>query len=165
MNNSSSYYSKATRTLSNASYNLEVRIPDWSSDGSHILGTENGSYNEVSEIESDMIYTRWNDLDKSHSKTPIDEDGNEYVINGYLPYWTRIVMNFNTPVCSGANRDDKDSGCYVSVNAKFGFNLKFFLIDEDDQIINYDHHYVNTYDGSYDWKYARGFYTDRPVKR
>lgn len=112
-----------------------------------------------------MIYTRWNDLDKSHSKTPIDEDGNEYVINGYLPYWTRIVMNFNTPVCSGANRDDKDSGCYVSVNAKFGFNLKFFLIDEDDQIINYDHHYVNTYDGSYDWKYARGFYTDRPVKR
>lgn len=165
LNNSSSYYSKATRTLSNASYNLEVRIPDWSSDGSHILGTENGSYNEVSEIESDMIYTRWNDLDKSHSKTPIDEDGNEYVINGYLPYWTRIVMNFNTPVCSGANRDDKDSGCYVSVNAKFGFNLKFFLIDEDDQIINYDHHYVNTYDGSYDWKYARGFYTDRPVKK
>lgn len=81
-----------------------------------------------------------------------------------LPIWSKIVVDFKNgnTVCSAA---ETRGGCYVSVDFKFGYNVDFAFFDAEGNKITNDMHMWNGYDKTSDWKYARGFYVDRPVSR
>jgi len=130
----------------------KIRIPDWNEEG-HINGWPDQGVPEYGTIETDKEY------DYKEYITMKDEKGNYLKI----PYWSRIYMEPSTPICPNAVKGDQSKSCFVSVNAKYGYNVDYYLLNKDGKMITHDDFYWNGYSKDYDWKYARGFYTDEPV--
>ncbi len=79
-----------------------------------------------------------------------------------LTYYSKIAVDFTTPFLGDALIRN---GAYLSIMSKFGYNIDWYLYDENYKVITHDMHMWNGYSKTYDWKYARGFYVDRPVKK
>ncbi len=95
--------------------------------------------------------------------TLTDDDGNtsdNYTTTSVL-YGTTMVLTpmrngQATTICSDADPDDPESGCYISVFNTNNIEWRFF--DEDNKLISVGRHSYSSY------KQAHGYYVDRPVK-
>lgn len=156
-------YMAYNTSLSNAKkMKIDVNISNWDETG-HIVGWDESinGYKEY-EILPEPSGTMHNYVEYIQEK---DENG----VNAKhkFPYWSKIIL---TPekegdlICAGADGSLENS-CFIAVNSKFGYNIDYYLIGEDDLPLTHDYFYHNGYGKLYDWKYARGFYVNKPVKK
>lgn len=156
----SSYVAQARETIVTPSVTRSLYTSNW----------EGGVYlNDVDPESGAKIHTDFAE-ENPYFINPGDDkrDYNSYLTtpgaSRPVNYYSKIVLdpiNPNVPFCPNAS---ERNGCYLSVNLRLGYNVRFYLFSEG-EIVADDFHTWNGYDKKYDWKYARGFYTDRPIDR
>ena len=139
-----------SKDMSDAEYIL--KNPDYDKDIGRYNSPEYGFIypgDTVSSFNGTVVY---------HDGYQTEEENNSHSgpANKGLPYFSKIVIEPYNYI---------EAGSYVSVNFKFGYNVDFYFYDENGEVITHDIHMLNGYDKTYDWKNARGFYTDRKVSK
>lgn len=115
-------------------------------------------------IHTDFLEENPYFINPGDDKMNYSDLSNSYVGREIL-YYSKLVFdpyNPSVPFCPNAS---DHNGCYISVNLKLGYNIRFYLFTADGDIYSDDFHTWNGYDKTYDWKYARGFYTEKPIQK
>ena len=151
-----------TFSYDNNKLNIKINIPNWNSSG-YIEGWEeyiktHGEPSLYDELEDPIGKT----YDYKDYIQQIDPNTG---INMKIPYYSRLILEpVNGTICPKAD-GTKEKSCFVSVNSKLGHNITYYMIDEEGKMYKQDSFYWNGYSKTYDWKYARGFYVDKPIKK